>query len=86
MNAFVNSVVMVKMYNLLRLSSSQSIRAGMQAVTHHTSQLLAMTQRQPEASPAKTLNQSWDYWRRIGPVVCASESNQLFSFGRRGSP
>ena len=34
--------------NLLRLSGFQSIRAGMQAVTHDISQLLRMARRQPE--------------------------------------
>ena len=34
--------------NLLRLSGFQSIRAGMQAVTHDISRLLRMARRQPE--------------------------------------
>ena len=34
--------------NLLRLNGFQSIRAGMQAVTHDISQLLRMARRQPE--------------------------------------
>ncbi len=37
--------------NLLRLAGLQSIRAGMQAVTHDISQLLVMAQRQPEPIP-----------------------------------
>jgi predicted transposase YbfD/YdcC len=37
--------------NLLRLAGFQSIRAGMQAVTHDISQLLVMAQRQPEPIP-----------------------------------
>jgi predicted transposase YbfD/YdcC len=37
--------------NLLRLAGFQSIRTGMQAVTHDISQLLMMAQRQPEPIP-----------------------------------
>ncbi|CAK6694685.1 hypothetical protein VB734_01035 [Synechococcus sp. BA-124 BA4] len=37
--------------NLLRLAGFQSIRAGMQAVTHGITALLAMAQQQPEPSP-----------------------------------
>ena len=37
--------------NLLRLAGFQSIRAGMQAVMHDITALLAMAMRQPEPSP-----------------------------------
>jgi len=37
--------------NLLRLGGFQSIRAGMQAVTHDIATLLAMARRQPKPSP-----------------------------------
>ena len=37
--------------NLLRLTGFQSIRAGMQAVMHDITALLAMAMRQPEPSP-----------------------------------
>lgn len=37
--------------NLLRLAGFQSIRAGMQAVMHYITALLAMARRQPEPSP-----------------------------------
>ena len=36
--------------NLLRLAGFQSIRAGMQAVTHDITALLAMARRKPEPS------------------------------------
>ncbi|MCT0219230.1 ISAs1 family transposase [Synechococcus sp. CS-1329] len=38
--------------NLLRLGGFQSIRAGMQAVTHDIAALLAMATRKPEPSPS----------------------------------
>ena len=37
--------------NLLRLAGFQSIRAGMQAVMHDITALLAMSMRQPEPKP-----------------------------------
>ncbi len=37
--------------NLLRLSGFESIRAGMQAVMHDITALLAMAMRQPEPIP-----------------------------------
>ena len=37
--------------NLLRLSGVQSVRAGMQAVCHDITALMAMARRQPEPNP-----------------------------------
>ena len=38
--------------NLLRFAGLESIRAGMQAVMHDITALLAMARRQPELEPA----------------------------------
>ncbi len=43
--------------NLLRLAGFQSIRAGLQAVMHDITALLAMARRQPASNPSSTLYQ-----------------------------
>jgi hypothetical protein len=52
--------------NLLRLAGFHSIRAGLQAVMHDITVLLAMARRQRQSTHCRTLNQPWG---RLGNLL-----------------
>jgi hypothetical protein len=66
--------------NLLRLAGYQSIRAGMQAVTHDVTALLAMARRKPEPTRVKTLNQPWLSMGLTEPTFLVRVGESTFGF------